>query len=175
MKKRVVGIALVLVLLVGAGAAATFAVADEGGRRGHGMHDGRRFGHGMMRMLHALELSDEQKEQIGAAMMAARKKAIVSRAQLRVARMELHDALFQDDVDEAAVVQLKDHIATLQGALLDSRVAAQQSIHGVLTPEQRKKARTMFLERMADRSEGRFHGGGKGPHGRRHGRAYRQQ
>lgn len=173
MKKRVVSITLVLVLLLGAGAVATYALAGDWGRRGygmHGMHGGKRSGHGMMRMLRTLELSDEQKAKIGVAMMEARKKSIVARAQLRVARMELHDALFQDSIDEAAVSQLRDQITGLQGELLDLRIATQQSIHTVLTPEQRGKARTMFLERMVDRSEGRFHGGGKGPHGRGYGR-----
>lgn len=170
MKKRVVGITLVLVLLVGAGAAATFAVAEDWGRGRPGRHGGGRFGHGIMQMLRALELSDEQREQVGAAMMSARKKAIVARAQLHVARMELHEALFQDEVDSAAVAQHRDQVAALQGALLDSRIAAQQSIHRVLTPEQRSKARTLFLERMIDHPKTKSHGDNKNHHGRRHGR-----
>ncbi len=174
MNKRVVGLTLVLVFLVGVGVAATHTMADDRGRRGHRamhMHGGKRFGHGMMRILRALDLSDEQKEKVGVALMATRKTSIVARAQLRVARMELYDALSQDAIDEAAVKQLRDQIATLQGELLDARIAVHRSIHGILTPEQRSKARNMFLEHLGDASGGRFHGGGKGHHdGRGHGR-----
>ncbi len=172
MKKRVISITLVLVLLAGAGVAGTYAVAGDWSRRGPGMHGAKRSGHGMMRMLRALDLSDEQKAKVGVAMKDARKRSIVARAQLRVARMELHDALFQDNVDEAAVKQLRDQMTGLQGELLDLRIAMQQSVHTVLTPEQRSKARTLFLERMIDHSEGRFHGGGRGHHGRGYGRGH---
>ncbi len=133
------------------------------------MHGGRMFGHGIMRMLRALELSDDQKEQVSRALIEARKTSIVSRAQLRVARMELHETLLQDTVDDAAIGKLKEQIQSLQGALLDNRIKLQQSINRVLTSEQRSKARTMFLERMGDKSEGSFHHG-RGYHGRGHGR-----
>ncbi|ETW95318.1 MAG: hypothetical protein ETSY1_31135 [Candidatus Entotheonella factor] len=168
MKKRAITITLVIGLLMGTGVL-TYALADDWGRRGHGMHGGRKFGHGIMHMLRALDLSDDQKEQVSSALMKARKTAIVSRAQLRVARMELHEALLQDSVDEAALGKLKEQIQTLQGDLLDNRISVQQSISSVLTPEQRKKARTLFFERMGDRSGGPFHHG-RGHHGRGHGR-----
>ncbi|WP_089943035.1 Spy/CpxP family protein refolding chaperone [Candidatus Entotheonella palauensis] len=173
MKKRVISLTLVLGLLMGAGVL-TYALADDWGRgrRGHGMHGGKMFGHGIMRMLRTLDLSDDQKEKVSSALMTARKTAIVSRAQIRVARMELHEALLQDSIDEAAIGKLKEQIKTLQGDLLDNRISVQQSISSVLTPEQRSKARTMFLERMSDKSEGSFHHGrsyyGRG-HGRYHG------
>lgn len=177
MKKRVVGISLVLVLLIGAGAL-TYALADGWGRHEPGRH-GSRFGHGIMRMLRGLELSDDQKAQISGTLMAARKTAIVSGAQLSVAHMELHEALLQDEVDEAAVEKLKEQIKALQGELLDSRVQTHQSIHGILTPEQRKQARTLFLEKMDDKLEGRFHHGRRSERfhgdgeGRQHGQGQR--
>jgi Spy/CpxP family protein refolding chaperone len=121
-----------------------------------------------MRMLGTLELSDEQKVEVGSALMSARKTAIVSRAQLRVAYMELHEALLQDAVDEAAIGKLKEQIKTLQGDLLDNRVNVQQSISSMLTPEQRRKARTMFFESMEDGGERLFHHR-RGGHGRMHG------
>lgn len=121
-----------------------------------------------MRMLRALDLSDDQKEQVGSALMTAHKTTIVSRAQLRVARLELHEALLQDAVDDAAVEKLKEQIKTLQGDLLDNRVNMQQSISGILTPEQRSRARTVFLEWMGDGAEGQFHHR-RGRHGRFHG------
>jgi len=156
MKKRMIGITLVLGLLIGAGAL-TYALADDGGKRGPGRHGGGMFGHGIMRMLHGLDLSNDQKEQVSSALMAARKTDIVSHAQLRVAYMELHEALLKDSVDDASVGKLKEQIKTLQGDLLDNRVQVQQSISSVLTPEQRSKVRTLFLERMGDQSEGSFH------------------
>ncbi len=164
MKKRVASITLVLALLIGAGAA-TYALADDRGRRGHGMHGGGRYGHGIMRMLRALDLSDEQRDEVGNTLLNARKTSIVVRAQLRVARMELHQALLQDEVDSAAVAKLANQIKTLQSELLDIRIQVQQAINNILTPEQRGKARTMFLERMGGRSEGRFHHG-RGYYGR---------
>lgn len=162
--KRVISITLVLGLLIGAGAL-TYALADDWGRHGHGRHGGKMFGHGVMRMLSALELSDEQKEQVGSALMTARKAAIVSRAQLYVARMELHEALLQDSIDDAAVGKLKEQIKTLQGELLDNRVNVQQSISGILTPDQRSEARSIFLEWVGDGPEGAFHHR-RGRHGR---------
>jgi len=167
MKKHIVSITLVLGLLLGAGAM-TYALADGWGRRGPGMHGDRAFGHGIMRMLRTLELSDEQKAQVGSALMTARKTAIVSRAQLRVAYMELHEALLQDAVDEAAIGKLKEQIKTLQGDLLDNRVKVQQSISSMLTPEQRSKAQTMFFESMEDGEEGSLHHR-RGGHSRMHG------
>ena len=167
MKKRVISIALVVGLLIGAGVL-THALAGDWGRRGHGMH-GKHGGHGMMRMLRALDLSDEQEDQVRSALVEARKIGIVSRAQLRVARMELHEALLQDSVDAAAVEQLKEQVKTLQGALLDNRVKAQQAISSVLTPEQRQEARSMVLEWMSERGKGKFHHR-RGHHRRGHGR-----
>jgi Spy/CpxP family protein refolding chaperone len=167
MKKQLVSITLVLGLLIGIGTL-TYALADDWGRRGPGMHGDRAVGHGIMRMLRALELSDAQKEQVGSALMTARKTAIVSRAQLRVAHMELHEALLQDAVDEAAIGKFKEQIKTLQGDLLDNRVNVQQSISRILTPEQRGKARTMFFEWMEDGGERPFHHR-RGGHGRMHG------
>jgi len=177
MKKQIVSITLVLGLLIGAGVL-SYASADDWDRRGFGMHGDRTFGHGIMRMLRTLELSDEQKAQVGSALMTARKTAIVSHAQLRVAHMELHEALLQHAVDDAAIGKLKEQIKTLQGDLLDNRVKAHQSISSVLTPEQRSKARTMFLEGMEDGGErpfhhrrgghGRMHGEGEGQHGPGH-------
>ena len=166
MKKRVISIALVVGLLIGAGVL-THALADDWGRRGHGMR-GKHGGHGMMRMLRALDLSDEQEDQVRSALMEARKVSIVSRAQLRVARMELHEALLQDSIDAAAVEQLKAQVKTLQGALLDNRVKAQQAISSVLTPEQRQEARSMVLEWMSERGKGKFHHR-RGHHRRGHG------
>lgn len=164
MKKQVISITLVLGLLIGAGAL-TYALANDGARRGYGMHEGMGFGHGIMRMLRALELSDEQKEQVSSALMDARKTAIVSYAQLRVARMNLHEALLQDSVNDTEVNKIKEQIKTLQGELLDNRVKVQQSISRVLTPEQRSQARNMFLEWMSDSSEKGFHHR-RGHHGR---------
>lgn len=168
MKKRVITATLALGLLIGTGAL-TYALADNWGRHGHGMHGGRMFGHDIMRMLRSLDLSDEQKEKISSTLMSARKTEIVSRAQLRVARMELHETLLQDSVDDTALQKLKEQIQTLQGTLLDNRIKTQQSISSALTSEQRQKARTLFLERMSDKSGGSFHYG-RGHYGRGHGR-----
>jgi Spy/CpxP family protein refolding chaperone len=168
MKRRVISITLALGLLIGAGAL-TCALADGWGRRGPGMHGGSMFGHGIMRMLRVLDLSADQKAQVGSTLMAARKTAIVSRAQLRVARLELHEALLQDAIDEATIGKLKERIQTLQGDLLDNRIKVQQSISRILTPEQRSKARTRFLEWMGAGPEGRFHHG-RGDDDRGHGR-----
>jgi Spy/CpxP family protein refolding chaperone len=82
--------------------------------------------------------------------------------------MELHEALLQDAVDEAAIGKLKEQIKTLQGDLLDNRVNVQQSISRMLTPEQRSKARTMLFEWMEDGGERPFHHR-RGGHGRMHG------
>ncbi len=171
MTKRIISAILALGLLVGAGAL-NYALAEDWGRRGSGMYHGSRgFGHGIMRMLRTLDLSDDQKEQVSSALMSARKTSIVSRAQLRVARMELHETLLKDSVNDAEVEKIKDQIKALQGDLLDSRVKVQQSISSVLTPEQRSKARTMFLERMSEKSEGQSHHG-RGHRGRGHGRGH---
>ena len=167
-KKQVISIALVVGLLIGAGVL-THALADDWGRRGHGMRGPGGFGHGVMRMLRALDLSDEQQEEVGGVLMEGRKAAIIARAQLRVARMELHEALLQDSIDEAAIGKLKEQIKTLQGALLDNRVKMQQSISSVLTPEQRREARGMVMEWMSERGKGEFRHH-RGHHGRGHGR-----
>ena len=124
-------------------AIASGALAFGPGVRGHGA-----CGHGALlggaRMLHALDLSADQKQKVQDILTAHRTSLAPLVAKERAARQALADKLLgtgtvtPQDVD--ALVQQESQART---ALLRERLAAALDVRSVLTPDQIQKAATI--------------------------------
>ena len=89
--------------------------------------------------LEALKLSDLQKSKIAALRDAERRKAIRLEAEVRLAEMDLEDA-----IDAGIEVDpLVERVADLRGQLLGARTAMRVAVRALLTPEQRARLRSL--------------------------------
>ena len=133
--------------------AASQGLLPEGrrGSRGHAFQGGGGKLTGLLnsrRLREALELTDEQTEQLRKITVDTRKTTVQKRADLQVHRIELHEVLRAENPPRAQVEQKVREITQLQGDLMQTRVDALLSARAVLTPEQRQKAQEL-------RSQGR--------------------
>ncbi len=144
----------------GPGMAGMRGMGGMRGMRGFGP-GGRMAGPGGMRMMHRqmmaehLGLSDAQREKMRDIHERAQRGHIQARADIQIAKMDLHKLLCEDHVDRGAVDSQIDKIARLRTEQAHARMAAMLDAREVLTPDQRSKAKEM-----------RMHGPmGLGPHG----------
>jgi len=124
------------------------AVASSLPAFGHGMRGGGACGHGALlgggRMLHALDLSADQKQKVGDILTAHRPTLAQLRANEKTATQALAAKLLgtgtvtQPDLD--ALVQQESQART---ALMRERLAAALEVRNVLTPQQIQKAATI--------------------------------
>ena len=133
--------------------AAPQSLLPEGrrGSRGHAFQGGGGNLTGLLnsrRLREALELTDEQTEQLHKINVDTRKTTVQKRADLQIRRIELHEVLRAENPPRAQVEQKVREITQLQGDLMQTRVDALLSARAVLTPEQRQKAQEL-------RSQGR--------------------
>lgn len=157
MKKRILVIAGIAVLLIGA---TVFALghAMQGDGRGHGRRGhGGPFGPEMIEhMSRELNLTDAQKAQVKAVLDEAMAGEDARRAKDEELHKQLQSITANGQFDETQV----RNIANQQGALMADRIVEhiriKSKIFAVLTPEQRTKAEEL-------------HKRGGGPHGPRHG------
>lgn len=171
MKRRLIGVAVVITIVLGGGLVATQSFAHNWGSPDPRMHGHRGFGGVFKRLFKELDLTDEQKKQARDIMVAARKEGIQMHADLKLARLNLHEQLMQDEVDQAAVEQHLNQVGQVHQQHLRHRVATRLKLREVLTPDQRDKARTLLMDHMM---EGPRHGfPGRGAHGRGKGRDHR--
>jgi Spy/CpxP family protein refolding chaperone len=139
------------VALAGAAAlAGSVAVAQaqgegEPGRRGPGR------GLGVAAMRAELGLSDDQVAQLQKLRSENRSRHIRQRAELRIARGELHDLLRADSVDESAVSAKLKQVTDLQAAATRAQVEHQLAVRRVLSPEQAAKMDSLRRERVGPR------------------------
>ena len=136
--------------------------AGRRGSRGHTFRGSRRGGAGggnltgllnSRRLREALELTDEQAEQLRKINVDTRKSTVQKRADLQVSRIELTEMLRSDDPPRAHVEQKILEITQLQGDLMQTRVAALLSARAVLTPEQQQKAQGSSVPRGEEGEE----------------------
>lgn len=118
--------------------------SDRGQGRGFGGPGGPGGRGGPMAILHQLNLTDQQQEQIKAIHQERRDER--PGANLMELRRRLQTAIFADTVDLAAVEGLKTAIASAEAAMLSGRIDTEVKISQVLTPEQRAKARELFAK-----------------------------
>ncbi len=155
MKARALSLMMLSAVLLVGGA----AWAGPGGRGPDALLDPGR----LDRAAERLGLDDGTLAKVKARAYAAQKEAITAKAELKVARIELHRLLDTDAPDKEAVLAQVERVGQLETALRRLKVSALLDIRGMLTPEQRAKLKTMKRGRR-DR-EGRR--GRRGPRDRR--------
>jgi len=118
-----------------------------------------------------LGLSDEQKAQIHQTMLDTRKKNIDVEAKQKLARLELHELLNADSPDQGKINAKISELSKLNETLMRNGIEAKLAVQKILTPEQRKKAKSMgplMRERFRDGDHrfgpGRMRHGGFGHH-----------
>jgi Spy/CpxP family protein refolding chaperone len=110
-----------------------------GMRRGGPMH--REMRHRMMGAFARLDLTDAQKKQLAEVHEKQQRKAIQSRADLDVARLDMRKAMRAETPNAASINAQIDKISKLRADAQKSRVAAFLEARALLTPEQQKQLR----------------------------------
>jgi periplasmic protein CpxP/Spy len=146
------GVALALGVSISAVVLADQAQPGSDGPRGPG--------HGHFGQ--ALNLTDAQKSQMKALHEGSRDQTRASMKDLMQAHKDLRTLVFSDNPDAGQIEALKAKITGLQSATLAARVAMDEKIAAILTPEQRKTMASM--PPFGGRHHHRHHGGG-GPDG----------
>lgn len=155
MTRRIV---LMTVVTAALGAASLMA-------QGTGQGWGRGFGPGgpggppgMFPMLHQLDLTEAQQQQLRAIMQDERPQTGQADP-ARSAEMKLHAALLADTPDLQAIETAKAAVNSARAAELDHRVEMMQRVAQILTPAQRQKL--LQLEAQGPSRAGRAHGAGR--------------
>ncbi len=171
------------VLLLGSVTFIGLAVADEEGGSGQGIphHSGMMGGSGMkshgkmsphmslspLAMKDKLGLKEDQVKAIEPLEMDYRKHAIISRADVRVAMIDLGSLLDQQAPNRNAISAKVDEISGLRKQMMMYRVDTLLKLKDILTPEQYAQFRAQIKAQM-ERGMGRqMHGtGGMTGHGK---------
>ena len=131
--------ALLTALVLALAAVPIFAQPPQG--RGMGMGMGMGPGGDMMGigpMLHDLNLTDSQRQQIHALMQDNRP---ADPPKMRELQQKLHAALINGDT--ASLDQLKADLNAAHAAQLDAHIALMKKVLQILTPEQKQQLLTM--------------------------------
>jgi Spy/CpxP family protein refolding chaperone len=129
--------ALALVIAAGTGAMG-YGMPGGGGGCGHGGFAGG------PRLLHALNLSAEQKQQVQAILQAHRPTFKQLAANERTAREAIADAMFGTTAaTQPALDALVQQEGQARTALMNERLAVALQVRGILTPDQIQKASTI--------------------------------
>ena len=128
--------------------ALALVIAAGTGAMGHGMPGGGGWGHGGFaggpQLLHALNLTADQKQQVQAIFQAHRPTFKQLAANERTAREAIADAMLGTNaVTQPALDALVQQEAQARTALMSERLAAAIQVRGVLTPDQIQKASTI--------------------------------
>ncbi len=138
----------------------------------HGMGQGRQFQgkaeHGMQGMqkgMHeCLELTAEQLKQVEEFKFEMNKKLIPLQADLKLARLELHE-MMSNDASVDALDKKIDEIGAIEAKIQKIKIRHKLQFRDILTDEQKKKCGSMPGFRHGfGRGHGAY-GGGKGGHG----------
>ena len=120
------------------------------GMQGPGMHGPEMGGPGMrgmgmrerhMEMLRELDLSKEQREKMADLREKHERAAIRMRADLQTARLDLRRLMRADKADRMAIDRQIDRMAQMRADMQKARVGMMLDMRGLLTPEQRERAR----------------------------------
>lgn len=146
MKKRIIVIASIAVLVIGA---TIFAVAQGPGMQkmqgmhGHGRGDGPSHGDMLEHMARELNLTDAQKQQVKTIMESVESSADGIHAKLEEVHKQLEAATANGQFDEGQVRTLANQQAQLEADMLVEHLRAKSKVYSILTAEQRVKAEEM--------------------------------
>jgi len=155
-KSRVIGVALVLVSVLGVTSwVVTGAQAQPpgapAGPRPHRMGPGGGFGPGMGLGLGGVSnLSDAQREQIRRVVENHADQIGPLTEKVRAARLALEDALVNDPLSEGPLLQRSSDLGAAEGELAVARGRLLAEISTLLTPEQQQQAKA-WREQMKER------------------------
>ena len=143
MKKRIIAIAGVAVLVIGA---TVFAL----GHGFQGMHggrgDGRRHADMVEHMSRELNLTDAQKQQVKAIMDSMHATAEESHTKMEEIHKQLEAATANGQFDETQVRNLASQKAQIDADMLVEHMRMKSKVFAILTPEQRVKAEEMHKQ-----------------------------
>lgn len=135
--------------------------------RGRGMGRGMRaMRHGLglgPRIARELDLTEAQKEKMKAAQERQQRKAIQTRADIQLARLDLRKLMQADKPGQRAIDAQIDRISGLEAGLHKARVATMLEFRASLTADQQKKLkelREQGPQRNGQRPRGGAQGGG---------------
>ena len=137
-------------LFMGLAAAGQVSADDRGfrGDRGkEGQHFQRDRGQGM-RLFMKLDLNDSQKAAIREIWDSAAKEMIRKKADIKIARLELHEMLGKEPVNMRAVESQVKKIEGLRASMMLDRIKSREDIKSKLTPEQREKLKELVRDSM---------------------------
>jgi protein CpxP len=145
MKRNLILLATALMVVIGA----TVAVMAQpphgrGGRGGFG-----RMGVGPFPMLRALNLTDDQRQQIRTLAEARRTEGGTVWQKLGDLHKQLQLATFAETPDLQKIQELKAQLSAATAEQLDARIDLETRIAAILTPEQRAQARDRLQNRPA--------------------------
>lgn len=112
-----------------------------------GKHQGHHGEHGMREMLESLNLSDEQRRQIGSIMSK-------HKSETQAQRQEAHTLKKQQRHGATLTSDQQARLQTLQTQLRDSEKQTHQDIIAVLTPDQRAQLKAKMQERRMHKKGG---------------------
>ncbi len=119
------------------------------GMGGHGDDDGPNTHWGMFEhMADELGLPDATRKKIADLVYEAKKQGIALRADLEQAKLELHRLMEQDKPDTEAILKQFDKVGQVKNELAKLRLRTMLQVQQLLTPEQRKKARSHMMMMM---------------------------
>ena len=137
------------------------AAQAYGGHHGPGPDGDGKWGGGQ-RLMEALDLTDEQVEQLKDHRLKQHKERINLRAEMATLKVDLAEALDEDKIDRGKVERLAKRIGEQHAKQILLRAEGVEYMRDVLTPEQLKKWKA-----------GRLLFGGPGMHGDLDGKGHR--
>jgi Spy/CpxP family protein refolding chaperone len=139
----VLGAAMAMVPLVGAG-----ELGEGEGHHGRGMR-----GHKMHKFGRMLDLTEQQKQALASARKAEMERTKAYRDQVKVARKQIHEDVLSGNFNEEKTRSLLAQNAQAETELALSRARMHAAFYNVLTPEQRTKLNELRQKREQRRQE----------------------
>ena len=139
--------AALLILSLLAFAAHRVNASPHGFGQHHGMHGPGFKPHRLIKMIHHLDLTREQREQIGTVMDEQRPRMRGFMLDMLDAKTALQDILKSPNYNPQAVESLVTNQAANAEAMFVDAGAAFAKIAGILTPEQRQEVATQLEQR----------------------------
>ncbi|MHB8204669.1 MAG: Spy/CpxP family protein refolding chaperone [Desulfomonilaceae bacterium] len=113
-------------------------------------HDGHQWRHVVMCGLHGIwnDLTKPQRDQIVSMQVDLIKKVTSLKAELGTKRAEMLQLVTKDNPDETAIEKKREEFWTTKDAIRAARRSFTKQLGNVLTPEQKKKMRTVIWGSM---------------------------
>lgn len=116
-------------------------------------------------MTQALDLTAAQREKLADIHERQSRRDIQARADLEIARLDLHKAMTAEKPEAGAVNAQIDRVAKLRSDMAKAHVAALLEARALLTPEQQTKMREQHMQGPGAGMPGKGPGCGMGPGG----------